>query len=319
MINTMHRAAYEPEHRYLVSLTLVLILSVAWISVVVSGGTALDVASVDWLDVLGESAVVFCSLVLMALIAVAPQPDSLRRMIFIGLSLLFLGAITDVADEFISVQLTFVTAFENLGKSMGVLLVCFGLYRLIFQAHRSERSARELRLVAELDELTGLGNRRAFNSALQSAVTCAEHDQRAALALLDVDHFKQHNDTHGHLEGDKVLRVLGTLLGSMLRENDSAFRFGGEEFAIVFRNCNAEAARLAAERIRTAFSDTLIYSDDGMEFSCTLSAGVAVTRPGDSYGSLLKRADEALYRAKHGGRNRVEVATAQLRVLSTTA
>ncbi len=307
----------SPETRYLFSLTAVLVCSVAWLSIVAYNGTALEIGKVDWLDVLGESALAFYSLVLLALIAVPPLPDSLRTLIFVGLSMLFIGAITDVADEFVSVQLTFITAVENLGKSMGVLVACFGLYRLIFQIHSSEKSARELRVVADFDDLTGLGNRRSFNQAVRAAIESAGQGQpAAALALLDVDNFKVLNDAFGHLEGDKVLRVLSRMLSSMLREKDTAFRYGGEEFGILFHNCNLEEARLAAERIRVAFAEMRIYSDDGVEFCCTLSAGVAIVRPGDSFGTLLKRADEALYQAKHDGRNRVEVASPRLAVLS---
>ena len=118
--------------------------------------------------------------------------------------------------------------------------------------------------------------------------------------MLDIDHFKQYNDTHGHLEGDRLLTRLAEVLLKELRDTDYVFRYGGEEFLVLLPNTELLMAHAAAERLRAAVE---------REVGVTISLGVAVFLDSmQGKESLVKAADAALYRAKNGGRNRVEIA-----------
>ena len=157
------------------------------------------------------------------------------------------------------------------------------------------------------DELTGLRNRRFLDSVLKQEVERARRSGRPlAVALLDIDHFKPVNDTHGHQVGDECLRLVGELIHSGLRwPSDVACRYGGEEFAIVFPDTDAEGALIVVERIRERISSTRIEVDD-LSLQLTVSGGVhAQSIAADTESDrLLRCADEALYRAKAEGRDR---------------
>jgi len=162
---------------------------------------------------------------------------------------------------------------------------------------------QELSHQANIDSLTGLPNHRAFREKLNSLCrkALAKPDRPFCLVMVDVDHFKIYNDTHGHPEGDAVLRKVAKLMSAGLRQHDLAARYGGEEFAIVFNGANKETATIAAERIRKAIAD---YSFD--KGSTTVSMGIAEF-PLDTAdpSELIELADKALYHAKSTGRNRV--------------
>jgi len=131
----------------------------------------------------------------------------------------------------------------------------------------------------------------------------------AALVLADIDHFKQINDKHGHLLGDKILRAIGQTLQANIKGRDIAARPGGDEFAVLLQQTPLAGARALAEQIRTAVAAGRIRRSDSKEQpgSVTLSIGVAAGGSDDTLESLLARADAALYAAKRAGRNRVSV------------
>jgi two-component system, cell cycle response regulator len=170
-------------------------------------------------------------------------------------------------------------------------------------------AARQLFETSMRDPLTDLYNRRFFDQRLREEFAFASrHHTSLSVILLDLDHFKRVNDTWGHPAGDEVLREVGALVRGCFRREDVAFRLGGEEFAVVVRSETHEGACAAAERIRRMLEDASItWEDDTIRF--TASAGVATALPGElleSASALLAAADRALYRAKAGGRNRVE-------------
>jgi len=149
------------------------------------------------------------------------------------------------------------------------------------------------------DPLTGLGNRRALQARLEH---CLRHNQPFAVIALDIDHFKQVNDNHGHELGDRVLQHLARQMKACSRASDLVCRSGGEEFIMLLPDASLEAASQVAERVRARMGDTCC---DGCP-SVTVSAGVAHwPETASGVEEVLKRADAALYRAKHGGRNRV--------------
>ncbi|MDG5748714.1 GGDEF domain-containing protein [Qipengyuania sp. XHP0207] len=164
---------------------------------------------------------------------------------------------------------------------------------------------RSVREASKLDSLTRLRTRRAFESDVMEAFEKAKADHvPLSLVVADIDHFKGVNDVYGHQVGDRAIAEFGNVLSGMIRHADVAGRIGGEEFCILAWNCDEEKAHAMAERIRRRFAETAI---PGMPAGNRLTAsfGVAGRRSGEGYGKLFARADAELYRAKHGGRNRV--------------
>lgn len=161
---------------------------------------------------------------------------------------------------------------------------------------------RELQILSTTDQLTGLDNRMKLDEVLMTEVTRAQRYQTVfALILVDLDHFKQVNDTYGHQVGDQVLIRLAEILKASGRQSDIVGRWGGEEFLIVCPQTNLQGARSHAKQLCTAIATTFLP----VVGHKTASFGVAVYRSGDDEEMLLRRADDALYRAKESGRNRV--------------
>jgi diguanylate cyclase (GGDEF)-like protein len=158
------------------------------------------------------------------------------------------------------------------------------------------------------DPLTETGNRIAMDQTLQREIELARrHMQPLSLLMLDIDHFKQINDTHGHGAGDDVLKAVAASIKNQLRNVDMVFRYGGEEFLILLSNTSREAAALVGERLRCA-AQTEDYPAAGRTVELTVSLGCSTLLPGESAESLLRRADSALYVAKREGRNRLTMA-----------
>ena len=157
--------------------------------------------------------------------------------------------------------------------------------------------------------LTRLPNRRKLEVDLGAEWQRSTRYQRPlAYVMLDLDHFKSLNDTYGHLVGDMVLREAAAALAATLRESDTAYRYGGEEFAVLLRETTLDEARRVAERLRTAVAGVTVT---GYPVTVTTSVGVAAAVSGmTDQSALVAAADGALYRAKSGGRNRVEHAEA---------
>jgi diguanylate cyclase len=171
------------------------------------------------------------------------------------------------------------------------------------------RQLEQAKSEALLDPLTGLKNRRGFELAVKELGTSGSAFKGAALVLADIDHFKQINDKHGHLLGDKILRAIGQTLQANIKGRDIAARPGGDEFAVLLQQTPLVGARALAEQIRTAVAAGRIRRSDSKDQpgSVTLSIGVAAGGSDDTLESLLARADAALYAAKRAGRNRVAV------------
>jgi diguanylate cyclase (GGDEF)-like protein len=163
-----------------------------------------------------------------------------------------------------------------------------------------------LRGQANTDGRTGLTNSRAFDEAVQRRLAARSKTERAAVLMLDLDHFKDFNDRYGHPAGDEALRVFAQLLETSVREQDLAARYGGEEFAVYLAGLGMSEAAEVAERIRQRIETTIIPLGPGKTGRLTVSIGIA-TAPDDGAElvTLLRAADEALYRAKLSGRNRV--------------
>jgi diguanylate cyclase len=165
---------------------------------------------------------------------------------------------------------------------------------------------RRLDALAMKDVLTSAFNRRFFERRLDEEITRSGRYRRSlALVMLDIDHFKKVNDTYGHLFGDQALRAVVEAWTSGLRASDIVARYGGEEFCVLLPEAGREKALPLAERLRTSAAAAEIRCGE-LRGRITVSGGVAFLREGDSPEDLLKRADDALYRAKDRGRDRIE-------------
>ena len=169
-----------------------------------------------------------------------------------------------------------------------------------------EAALESIRRLSSIDPLTGCFNRRWFNEAIVQEIERAERYGRPlSVVFADIDHFKQINDTHGHLTGDQVLKAVAECIRLSVRENiDWVVRFGGEEFVIVLPETVEASAIVGAERLRGEIA-SLVPVGDLPSLSVTASFGVAQLRPGETAQSLIHRADELLYGAKQAGRNRI--------------
>jgi len=163
-----------------------------------------------------------------------------------------------------------------------------------------------LKTAVRIDGLTQLANRVYFDEKLLEMIQLHQrYKEPFALLMIDVDHFKTINDTHGHLAGDRILRGIAYKIKATLRESDFLSRFGGDEFALVLLKASLKPALDTAGKICTNVRESRFLLD-GSEFRVTLSIGVAEVHADDTPETLLRRADEALYQAKERGRNGVE-------------
>ncbi len=172
---------------------------------------------------------------------------------------------------------------------------------------------RALSALISLDGLTGIANRRSFDGAMSRAWDRSRRSHTAlGVLMIDVDHFKRYNDTHGHQAGDEILRrVAHGVQDAVLRPDDVAARYGGEEFAIVLPLAEGEASRVVGERVRQNVRGLAIPYPEAPSGIITVSVGVASTRPAESGvtpAELLASADSALYQAKREGRDKVVLA-----------
>jgi two-component system cell cycle response regulator len=219
--------------------------------------------------------------------------------------------ITGKGDEMIASKVIQYGAYDYLPKSR---ISKKSLTRIIQNTIDKFRMKTEIKLamekMAELstkDELTGLHNRRYFMEFAEREISgTARYGHSLSLLMLDIDHFKRINDSHGHLAGDAVLRRTAHLLKDCIRKYDAAGRYGGEEFAVIMPNTGLNDARIICERLRTKVAETTVRYD-AKEIKFTVSIGLAQFDPeiDKSIIHLIKRADEGLYAAKEKGRNRV--------------
>ncbi len=225
--------------------------------------------------------------------------------VFLGplLLLVMYKATTDVEFEVAFGWVQPMSAMAMIG-----ILQTFG-----FMLLAANRTQHELRDMALLDTLTGIPNRRSFDSTVKRMVESTKRSGgRLGLAVIDIDFFKKVNDTYGHGVGDDLLRHVALTISATLRDSDFFARIGGEEFALLVENATPDSLTEVVERFRQAVERTPLHRPDGPPLSCTISAGLALSRPGcdpDCINAtqLYAQADAALYQAKHNGRNRVEV------------
>ena len=174
------------------------------------------------------------------------------------------------------------------------------------------RMMEKLQKLAVTDGLTKLYNSRSFYSQLETEVDRVNrYKHPLSLLLLDLDHFKDYNDNFGHLEGDKVLVRFSQIIKSCLRTNDSAYRYGGEEFTVILPETGGAEAKTVGQRIRSALEAERFSPQNGEEVTITISIGVTEYHPKEELSAFIKRADKAMYLSKQNGRNKVSALYAE--------
>ncbi len=176
----------------------------------------------------------------------------------------------------------------------------------------TSRKNREalLKNQATRDPLTSLFNRRYFEEEVRKRIALSQmNGTNFSVLMIDADHFKRVNDTYGHKVGDKVLIELASTSERALRDVDIVARYGGEEFVIYLAEVNADEAKNVADRLRETISNIVVYSELGEPIHFTVSIGISSSDISDDIDTLIKTADEALYKAKESGRNRCEIFT----------
>ncbi len=170
----------------------------------------------------------------------------------------------------------------------------------------------KLKKLSITDGLTNLYNSRHFYNLLKTEVDRSKrYNHPLSMLILDIDHFKDYNDSYGHLEGDTVLVRLGQVIRLLLRKMDSAYRYGGEEFTVILPETASEEALTVAQRIRKAVKEIVFTPKPGEEVSITISIGMTTYSPPEDLTVFIQRADKALYGSKEGGRDKVSVLLAQ--------
>ena len=219
-------------------------------------------------------------------------------------------------SEWLRVTIIYLSAETDINRQMAALLKAGDDFitkpisdnALIAAVFSHAKRARSLSMALARDSLTGLLKHADIKEQVALEVQRAQRTgQPASVVMLDLDHFKQVNDRYGHAAGDNVIRSLANLLRQRLRRVDSLGRYGGEEFVAVLPNCTAEQARQVFDEIRLRFA-ALSFNAGARSFSVSLSAGISETDGHTAPGMLLEQADQALYVAKHNGRNQVRIA-----------
>lgn len=232
-----------------------------------------------------------------------------------GCSGIELAAVIRQLEAYVSVPIVFLSAETDLDRRAlamqqggdDFLAKPVAPQRLIASVRQRAQRHRILRVHMEHDGLTGLLNHSALKERLAQEMARAERIKLPlAFAMIDLDHFKRVNDSHGHAAGDRVLRSLARLLGNRLRRTDIVGRYGGEEFGVILPDTDAATAGAVIDKVREVFA-AVEHGADGHRFTVTLSAGIAASPPVADAERLAAAADAALYRSKHAGRNRVSL------------
>lgn len=216
-------------------------------------------------------------------------------------------------DRYVSVPIIYLSAEDDLDKQLDAmseggddfLTKPIKPRHLITTVRNRAARARNLKARMVRDSLTGLYNHTHILQLLEDCSFRARRENKpVSFAMLDIDHFKRVNDSHGHPMGDRVIKSLALFLKQRLRKTDYIGRYGGEEFAVVMPDTDIQSAFTVLDEIRRRFAE-IHYPAQPVDLFCTFSAGVVELQPDDDALTLASQADDALYRAKHAGRNQV--------------
>ena len=223
--------------------------------------------------------------------------------------------VTGYSDDYSYEEAINIGASDFVIKPVRLEELMLRLRRVLKERELTEERIRmmeKLQKLAITDGLTKLYNSRSFYSQLELEVDRFNRYQHPlSLLLLDIDHFKEYNDAYGHLEGDKVLVRFSQIIKSCLRANDSAYRYGGEEFMVLLPETGGERAKTVAQRIRKSLEVEKFVPKPDQEVQITISIGVTQYFRKEELSTFIQRADKAMYLSKQNGRNKVSVMFAE--------
>ena len=210
--------------------------------------------------------------------------------------------------EFMYQNLTLIPLLSADGSVSHVGVILYDVTDTATGKLELESANAQLAELSRTDRLTGLNNRGHWEECLRNEFSrCLRTRQAASLVMFDIDHFKKVNDTYGHQAGDEVIRVVARVLLESIRATDTAGRYGGEEFGVILPATAASDGKVMAERMRTRIEQTPVTHED-QTIAFTISLGIADFHPEmNNHAEWLSRADQALYQAKEGGRNRTVI------------
>jgi diguanylate cyclase (GGDEF)-like protein len=228
------------------------------------------------------------------------EDSGIYKVLFLSMSLLVVGNSIDLLDEFFVID-GILDITEDIVKSLGFILFIFACIH--WGKHHKQQLAH-MRHLAEIDSLTGVPNRRTFLKLTAEYFELNEKDSlHVSLFVIDVDDFKDINDTYGHPFGDEILIEIANTIKLALRKGDYVARLGGEEFVVFLKDADSEEATVTAERIRLNVQNLNIYHNYKY-VKCTVSIGISTSsRHLLGFEELYHRADEAMYKAKSLGKN----------------
>ena len=211
-------------------------------------------------------------------------------------------------EEYMFQNLTISPITAPNGEVEKVCLLIYDVTEFASSKRALERANEQLAKLSMTDRLTGLLNRGTWENLVDAEYErFRRYGQTTSLVMFDIDHFKPVNDTYGHLAGDEVIRHTAEVTRNNIRQSDSAGRYGGEEFGIILPETDAESARVICERIREAIENSTVSTTAG-DIRYTVSMGIAqLTETPENYMQWMQKADEALYKAKESGRNKVVI------------
>lgn len=282
---------------------LVLLVSFVYFTVsVLIWGFEIDYfPSEDGLRILSKGLNALLSFIWIIIVLQLYGHIKIYTILLIGSCSIYFSFYRVLMDEFLNGPI-WVSLIEGLGFPLGMIFLSTGLFMWIGSHLKLKNEIEKLRIV---DELSGLKNSRQLFVQLQRDLPHAKRYNRdLSIMIIDLDEFKSFNNRYGHLEGDRVIRIFGETLRNSVRTTDSAFRYGGEAFAVILPEIRIDEALITAERIRLAFNN-VEFSPGPESVYCTASIGVSTYREDDTGKEIVRRAEEAMFLAKSNGRNRV--------------
>ncbi|MCC2607312.1 GGDEF domain-containing protein [Planctobacterium marinum] len=295
-----------PETIRLSSLVTLVVSLCVWLMLLFHFNADSPILVINYYDVVSE---IFSISFVLLLLGVNLRLESETReskMLFVGFCFMLVGDAHDLMDEFVNIRPDWIALLlENVATNVGIVLVAVAIF------HWSGRYKEQLQLLnrqkeilidaSNTDPLTKLYNRRFLNNEFIQNMLGSQAQNPRTLLLLDLDRFKSVNDNYGHGTGDKLIVLIANVIKREIRQQDYAFRYGGEEFLVVL-NCHHEVAHKVAERIRAQFQEAEFDVADGTLHK-TVSIGLYEIPQNSSFEAALDIADKALYQAKNRGRN----------------
>lgn len=290
------------------SLVILVVVLCIWLMVLFHVNADSPVLKINYYDVVSE--IFSISFVLMLLGANLRLESESResKVLYVGFCFMLVGDAHDLADEFVNIRPEWIALLlENVATNLGLVVVAVAIFywsgRYKEQLKLLNKQKEVLTDASNTDPLTKLYNRRFLNNDFIQNMLGSKAQNPRTLLLLDLDRFKSVNDNYGHGTGDKLIMLIADVIKKEIRQQDYAFRYGGEEFLVVL-NCHHEVAHKVAERIRTQFEAARFDVADGVLHK-TVSIGLYEIPQNSSFEAALDIADKALYQAKNRGRNRV--------------